>query len=145
MSTPNTSAYIQPSSKFYGKFEVVRFTQIDKGDGLYLGTVRKEVIPCHNLSTARSYIEGTREWHIVQHQSRNVTRNVTQPSVEVLGFCSPSGQYYAVVEMPDMDIRIDCHNSATLRTWMKNGVSPETLLEALEDETNVRRTGGWRG
>ena len=81
----------------------------------------------------------------MQRQSRNVKRNVTQPSVEVIGFCSPSGQHYAVVEMPDMDVRIDCHNSATLRTWLRDGVSPETLLEALEDETNVRRTGGWRG
>ena len=145
MSTPNTStAFIRPSSKFYGKFEVVRYVVETQIDGLYQ-TVRKEVIPCHNLSTARSYIQGTREYAIVQRQSRNVTRNVTQPSVECIGFCSPSGQYYAVVEMPDMDVRIDCHNSATLRTWLRDGVSPETLLEALEDESNVRPTGGWRG
>ncbi len=68
-----------------------------------------------------------------------------QPSVEVIGFCSPTGQYYAVVEMPDMDVRIDCHNSATLRTWLRDGVTPETLLEALQDDSNVRRTGGWHG
>ena len=144
MSTPNTATFIRPSSKFYGKFEVVRYVAETQIDGLYQ-TVRKEVIPCHNLSTARSYIQGTREYAIVQRQARNVTRNVTQPSVEVIGFCSPSGQHYAVVEMPDMDVRIDCHNSATLRTWLRDGVSPETLIEALEDETNVRPTGGWRG
>ena len=145
MSTPNTStAFIRPSSKFYGKFEVVRYVAETQIDGLYQ-RVRKEVIPCHNLSTARSYIEGTREHAIVQRQSRNVTRNVTQPSVECIGFCSPSGQHYAVVEMPDMDVRIDCHNSATLRTWLRDGVSPETLIEALQDESNVRPTGGWRG
>ena len=68
-----------------------------------------------------------------------------QPSVEVIGFCSPTGQYYAVVEMPNIDVRIDCHNSATLRTWLRDGVSPETLLEALQDESNVRETGGWHG
>ncbi len=144
MSTPNITAYIQSSSKFYGKFEVVRYVADTQIDGLYQ-TVRKEVIPCHNLSTARSYIEGTREYAIVQRQARNVTRNVTQPSVEVIGFCSPTGQHYAVVEMPDMDVRIDCHNSATLRGWLRDGVSPETLIEALEDETNVRRAGGWHG
>ena len=144
MPTPNTTAFIRPSSKFFGKFEVVRYTQETVIDGLYQ-KVRKEVIPCHNLSTARSYIQGTREYAIVQRQARNVTRNVTQPSVEVIGFCSPSGQYYAVVEMPNIDVRIDCHNSATLRGWLRDGVSPETLLEALQDETNVRRTGGWRG
>ena len=144
MSTPNTATFIRPSSKFYGKFEVVRTTFETVVDGLYQ-TARQEVIPCHNLSTARSYIQGTREYAIVQRQSRNVTGNVTQPSVEVIGFCSPSGQYYAVVEMPDMDVRIDCHNSATLRTWLRDGVSPETLIEALQDESNVRPTGGWRG
>lgn len=137
-------AYIRPSSKFYGKFEVVRYIQTSVVDGLYQ-TVRKEVIPCYNLATARSYIEGTREYAVAQKQSRNVTRNVTQPSIEVIGFCSPSGQHYAVVEMPDMDVRIDCHNSATLRSWLRDGVTPETLIEALRDESNVRRTGGWNG
>ena len=124
------STFIRNSSQFFGHYEVV---------------TPDAVIPCANLATARSYIEGTREWNIAQQQSRNVTRNVTQPSVEVIGFCSPTGQHYAVVEMPDMDVRIDCHNSATLRSWLRDGVSPETLLEALEDETNVRRSGGWRG
>ena len=126
-----TNSFIQPSSKFYGKYEVVRFDE--QGN--------REVIPCHNLSTARSYIEGTREYAIVHRQSSTTV----QPSVECIGFVSPSGQYYAVVEMPDMDVRIDCHNSATLRTWLRDGVSPETLIEALQDETNVRRTGGWHG
>ena len=145
MSTPNTStAFIRPSSKFYGKFEVVRYVAETQIDGLYQ-KVRKEVIPCHNLSTARSYIQGTREYAIVQRQARNVTRNVTQPSVECIGFCSPSGQHYAVVEMPDMDVRIDCHNSATLRGWLRDGVTLQTLCEAVADDSNVRPTGGWHG
>ena len=126
-----TNSFIQPSSKFYGKYEVVRFNE--QGN--------REVIPCHNLSTARSYIEGTREYAIVHRQSSTTA----QPSVECIGFVSPLGQHYAVVEMPNMDIRIDCHNSATLRTWLRDGVSPETLIEALQDERNVRPTGGWHG
>ena len=139
-----TNAYIRPSSRFYGKYEVVRTTAETVIDGLYQ-TATQEVIPCHNLASARSYIQGTREYAIAQNQTRNVTRNETQPSIDCIGFCSPSGQYYAVVEMPDMDVRIDCHNSATLRSWLRDGVTPETLLEALRDESNVRVTGGWRG
>ena len=132
--------FIRNSSQFFGKYEVVRTTAETVVDGLYQ-TVTQEVIPCHNLRTARSYIQGTREYAIAQNQSRNVT----QPSIDCIGFCSPSGQHYAVVEMPEMDVRIDCHNSATLRGWLRDGVSPETLIEALQDETNVRETGGWRG
>jgi hypothetical protein len=136
MST-TLNAYIRPSSRFYGKYEVVRQVATTQVDGLYQ-TIEEEVIPCHNLSTARSYIEGTREHAIVNNRSQRVS-----PSIECVGFCSPTGQYYAVVEMPDMDVRIDCHNSATLRGWLRNGVTYATLMEALQDETNVRETGGW--
>ena len=130
----STTSFIQHSSNFYGKYEVVR---LDTNG-------QREVIPCHNLSTARSYIEGTREYNIVNRG--NVPKYPqTTPSIECIGFVSPSGQHYAVVEMPDMDIRIDCHNSATLRTWLRDGVSPETLIEALQDESNVRPSGGWHG
>ena len=138
-----TTTFIQESSKFYGKYEVVRLTQETVVDGLYQ-TVKKEIIPCHNLATARSYIEGTKEYAIAQNQAR-YPRNAQQPSIECIGFCSPSGQHYAVVEMPGMDVRIDCHNSATLRGWLRDGVSFSALVEALDDETNVRRPGGWHG
>ena len=136
-----TNAYIRPSSKFYGKYEVVRTTTETVVDGLYQ-TARQEVIPCHNLSTARSYIEGTREYNIV---NRNPSQKSPVPSIECIGFVSPSGQHYAVVQMPDMDIRIDCHNSATLRGWLRDGVTYQALIEAMEDETNVRRPNGWHG
>ena len=127
------TSFIQESSKFYGKFEVVR----TNADG------EREIIPCHNLATARSYIKGTKEYGIAQQQVRS--HKVQVPSIECIGFCSPSGQYYAVVEMPNMDVRIDCHNSATLRGWMADGVSFGALLEAMADKTNIRRVGGWRG
>ena len=122
--------FIRNSSQFFGKYEVV---------------TPQGVIPCHNLSTARSYIQGTREHAIAQQQSRNVTRGTIQPSVEVIGFCSPSGQYYAVVEMVHGDVRIDCHNSATLRGWLRDGVTFQALMDAFEDDSNVRPTGGWHG
>ncbi len=131
------NAYIRPSSKFYGKYEVVRQVATTQIDGLYQ-TIEQEVIPCYNLATARSYIQGTREYGQANSQS-----SASSPSIECIGFCSPAGQYYAVVEMPDMDVRIDCHNSATLRSWLRDGVTYATLMEALQDETNVRETGGW--
>jgi len=128
MTQPN---YIQESSKFYGKYEVV---------------TPSGVIPCHNLSTARSYIQGTREYAIVNRQRPVAdTERYEQPTVQCLGFVSPSGQHYAVVEMPDMDIRVDCHNSATLRGWLRDGVSFQALIEAFEDDSNVRPTDGWHG
>ena len=126
MTQPN---YIQPSSQFYGKYEVV---------------TPSGVIPCHNLSTARSYIQGTREYAIVNRQ-RPVTQRTEQPTVECIGFVSPRGQHYAVVQMPDMDIRVDCHNSATLRGWLRDGVTFQALMDAFEDDSNVRPTGGWHG
>ena len=125
----HTNAFIQPSTEFYGKFEVVR----TDSNGL------QEVIPCHNLGTARSYIQGTREHAVVN----STPSSAPVPSIQCIGFVSPSGQYYAVVEMPTMDIRIDCHNVHTLRNWMQSGVSPETLLEAFRNPDNVRRSGGW--
>ena len=128
MTQPN---YIQASSQFYGKYEVV---------------TPQGVIPCHNLSTARSYIQGTREYAIVNRQRPVVTtERYEQPTVQCIGFVSPSGQHYAVVQMPDMDIRVDCHNSATLRGWLRDGVTFQALMDAFEDESNVRPTGGWHG
>jgi len=129
-----TNSFIQHSSKFYGHYEVVRYDSLGN----------REVIPCHNLSTARSYIEGTREYNIVNRG--NVPRYPqTSPSIECIGFVSPLGQHYAVVEMPDMDVRIDCYNSATLRGWLRDGVTYQALMDALQDESNIRPTGGWHG
>ena len=128
MTQPN---YIQASSQFYGKYEVV---------------TPSGVIPCHNLSTARSYIQGTREYAIVNRQRPvATTERYEQPTVQCLGFVSPSGQHYAVVQMPDMYVRMDCHNSATPRGWLRDGVTFQALVEALDDDSNVRPTGGWHG
>ena len=130
MNNPNEN-YIRESSQFYGKYEVV--------------TADGQIIPCHNLSTARSYIEGTREYAIVSRQRPvSTTERYEQPTVQCLGFVSPRGQHYAVVQCADgVDIRIDCHNSATLRGWLRDGVTLQTLCEAVADDSNLRPTGGW--
>ena len=127
MTQPN---YIRNSSQFFGKYEVV---------------TPSGVIPCHNLSTARSYIQGTREYAIVNRQ-RPVTQRTEQPTLQCIGFVSPRGQHYAVVQCADgVDVRIDCHNSATLRGWLRDGITLQPVLDAISDESNVRPTGGWHG
>jgi len=126
------SNYIQSSSQFYGKYEVV---------------TPQGVIPCHNLSTARSYIEGTRE-HAIVNRQRAVGADVgyEQPTLQCIGFVSPRGQHYAVVQCADgVDVRIDCHNSATLRGWLRDGITLQPVLDAISDESNIRVTGGWHG
>ena len=41
--------------------------------------------------------------------------------IAVKAFVSPTGQYYVVTELSG--VRIDCHNAATARYYVKNGVS----------------------
>ena len=68
---------------------------------------------------------------------------VKQVTVECKGFQSPSGQFYAVVSSGDTDIRVDCHNAATLRGWIKNGIGFASFTEAASDLRNHRTAGGW--
>ena len=119
---------IQTSSQFQGKYDAI---------------IDGQVIPCHNLSTARSLVQkaGTPERRFYSN---------TLPKIECVGFCSPSGQYYAVVRVNrspyiDTDVRIDCHNETTLRTLIRDGVSIGDLNRASEDQNNVRSQGGWNG
>lgn len=130
-NTPKTGDFsmysIRPNPRFQGAFIV----STPNGD-----------VECANLSTARSYVPDTNEYRRMQAQ-RPVVQQRATASIECKGFVSPSGQYYAVVEMPTMDIRIDCHNVHTLRSWLRDGVTPGALLEAFRNPVNVRRTGGW--
>ena len=59
------------------------------------------------------------------------------------GFVSPSGQYYAVVEMGRWDVRVDCHNVHTLRKWLAEGVPTANFIEAFNTDANLRDAGGW--
>ena len=101
-------------------------------------------IECANIHTALSYIPNTRQYRQAQ-AIRPFKATPTKPTIEVAGYCSPTGQYYAVVEFGDFDVRIDCHNVHTLRTWMKDGVTAWHLCEAFQDPTNIRTRGGWLG
>ena len=101
-------------------------------------------IECANIHTALSYIPNTRQYRQAQ-AIRPYKTTPTKPTIEVTGYCSPTGQYYAVVEFGDCDVRIDCHNVHTLRTWMKDGVTFWHICEAFQDPTNIRPRGGWVG
>ena len=119
---------IQASSQFHGKYDAI---------------INGEAIPCNNLSTARSLVQRANTSERVQYLN-------TLPKIECVGFCSPSGQYYAVVRVDrspylDHDVRIDCHNETTLRTLIRDGVSIGDFNRASEDRNNVRSQGGWNG
>ena len=101
-------------------------------------------IECANIHTALSYIPDTRQYRQAQ-AIRPYKTTPNNPTIEVTGYCSPTGQYYAVVEFGDCDVRIDCHNVHTLRTWMRDGVTFWHICEAFQDPTNIRPRGGWNG
>ena len=63
--------------------------------------------------------------------------------VDCQGFVSPSGQYYAVVEMGRFEVRIDCANVHTLRKWLAEGVPTANFIDAFNAGGNVRDAGGW--
>ena len=120
---------IQTSSQFHGKYDAI---------------IDGQAIPCHNLSTARALVKRGSTVNSTPKEFEDFLR------IECKGFCSPSGQYYAVVRVNrspyiDTDVRIDCHNETTLRTLIRDGVSIGDLNRASEDQNNVRSQGGWNG
>ena len=111
--------------------------------GKYNAIINGEAIPCNNLSTARAIVRRANTSEIVRYSN-------TLPKIECVGFCSPSGQYYAVVRVDrspylDHDVRIDCHNETTLRAWIRDGISIGDFNRASEDQNNIRSQGGWNG
>ena len=51
-------------------------------------------------------------------------------SIAVKAFVSPRGQYYVVTELSG--VRIDCHNAATARYYVKNGVSASLRMSCAD-------------
>ena len=112
--------------------------------GAFIAHTPEGDIECANIHTALSYMPNTRQYRQAQ-AIRPYKTTPTKPTIEVTGYCSPTGQYYAVVEFGDCDVRIDCHNVHTLRTWMRDGVTFLHICEAFQDPTNIRPSGGWNG
>ena len=65
------------------------------------------------------------------------------PTAACEGYVSPSGQFYAVVNVGGFDVRVDCANIHTLRKWISQGVTNLAFIEALQDVKNIRDAGGW--
>ena len=129
--------------------EVTTMNFISEFQGGYHAHVNGQVVPCHNLATARAQSVGTKE-HAIVNCMRNPIHN--RPTVACMGFVSPTNQFYAVVSFQsDMgngssscyDVRIDCHNESTLRSLMRDGVAYTTVAHALANPDNVRMQGGW--
>ena len=113
------SNFIQASTQYHGKYDAI---------------INGEAIPCHNLATAR---------HLINRATLEAFES-SIPKVKCAGFCSPTGQYYAVVRVETKyDVRIDCHNKTTLRAWIRDGVSILDLKRASLERKNVRSLGGW--
>jgi len=124
-----TNSSIQTSTQFHGKYNAI---------------IDGQAIPCHNLATARTLVNRATT---VSNSPRPIEDLLR---VKCLGFCSPSGQHYAVVRVDrspyiDTDVRIDCHNESTLRGWINNGIDHGTFISAQEQTRNVRSRGGWTG
>ena len=140
----------QNSNSINGDTMQYYITKNPRFQGAYIAHTPDGSFECANIYTARSYIPNTREYRQAQSAMKTAS-TVKQPTIACQGFVSPSGQYYAVVSLQVnqggyesiSDIRIDCHNVHTLRTWMRDGVTHSTLIEALKDHSNVRMQGGW--
>ncbi len=78
---------------------------------------RTDVVACSNLSSARAYADG-------RAPEKNDTH--VEASLKVRAYRSPSGQYY----VKHGNQRLDCHNQATARYYVRNGVPTSVMLEA---------------
>ena len=88
---------------------------------LALSSDRQTIIGCHNLSSARAYASGrVPELRPYKGETR----------VKVTAYVSPTGQYYVM----HGNVRIDCHNAATARYYVKNGVGVSTLDEVVAQQ-----------
>ena len=87
---------------------------------------RSEVVPCHNLSSARAIAAG-------RAPSLN-TNNNGSFTYKAVPFVSPTGQYYVEILAGSYRIRLDVANVQTARHYARNGVSSEIANEAWFNE-----------
>jgi hypothetical protein len=82
-----------------------------------LSSDRSQLVPCHNLASARAYASG----RVPSHSTE-----VAEPTVSVTAFVSPTGQYYVMHGNQRMDVA----NAQTARYYVKNGVAVSTMVAA---------------
>tara|TARA_Y100000593_G_C4220250_1_gene291444 strand:+ start:364 stop:678 length:315 start_codon:yes stop_codon:yes gene_type:complete len=83
---------------------------------------RSEIVPCHNLSSARAIAEG-RAPSLDTVANGSFTYNCK-------AFVSPLGQYYVEIFAGSQIVRMDVANAATARHYVRNGVDTELTCEA---------------
>mgnify|MGYP005833213987 FL=1 len=89
---------------------------------------RKNLVGCHNLSSARAYASG------------RVPEKVAAPrsfTYKCKAFVSPTGQFYVEIHAGMQKVRMDVANAQTARYYVKNGV--DTDLACATYLTNLSR------
>ena len=87
---------------------------------LALSADRQTIVGCHNLSSARAYASG--------RVPEGLRPFKAEPTLPVWAYRSPSGQYYVQTRLSG--VRIDCHNQATVRYYLRHGVSLSLVVAA---------------
>ena len=83
---------------------------------------RSEVVPCHNLSSARAIAAG-------RAPSLDTGSNGSF-TYKAVPFVSPTGQYYVEIHAGSQVVRMDVANAQTARHYARNGVSCELATTA---------------
>ena len=91
---------------------------------------RSEVVPCHNLSSARAIAAGR-----APSLDTNTNGSFTYKAVP---FVSPTGQYYVEILAGSYRIRLDVANVQTARHYARNGVPTEIANEAWLQEIGLK-------
>jgi len=129
--------------------ETTAMNFISQFEGSYHAHVNGKVIPCQNLESARTQINGAKE-HAIVNCKRNPIKK--HPTIDCIGFEDYTGEYYVVVclkanlgngVLAAYDVKIDCDNKRTFYSLMCNGVSFTTVAHALSNPSNVRENNGW--
>ena len=82
---------------------------------------RKNLVGCHNLSSARAYASGRAPCKVDEP---------TSFSYKCEAFVAPSGQFYVNIFAGSQVVRMDVANARTARYYVKNGVDTELTFEA---------------
>ena len=85
---------------------------------------RSEVVPCHNLASARAIAEG---------RAPNKVAKPTTYTYKCKAFVSPLGQFYVEIFAGSIIVRMDVANAKTALHYVKNGVDTELAYEAYAE------------
>ena len=88
---------------------------------------RSEVVPCHNLSSARA---------IAEDRAPNKESKQATLTYSCKAFVSPAGQYYVEALAGSQNVRIDVANAQTARHYVRNGIDTEIVNDAFLSSFN---------